>query len=134
MAGNFKFELVSPERILVSAEVSEVLVPGSDGDFTVFVGHAPLISMLRPGVMTAKLADGSQTRTYIHGGFCEVSPDSLTVLAEKADDVAKMTDATIAAHLAEAQAIIEDGDTDDDRRHFAHTAVTHLNSINGMPN
>ena len=134
MAGNFKFKLVSPERVLVSADVSEVLVPGADGDFTVFAGHAPLISILRPGIMIAKLADGTETRTYVHGGFCEVSPDSLAVLAEKADEVAKLSAATIAAHLAEAHAIIEDGDTDDDRRHFAHTAVTHLNSLNGMPN
>ena len=134
MAANFKFELVSPERILVSAEVSEVLVPGADGDFTVFAGHAPVISILRPGVMTAKLADGTQTRTYIHGGFCEVAPDSLTVLAEKADDVAKMTDAAIAGHVAQAQAIIDDDETDDDRRYVAHTAITHLNSLNGMPN
>ena len=134
MAGTFKFELVSPERILVSAEVSEVMVPGGDGDFTVFAGHAPVISMLRPGIMIAKLADGTQTRTYIHGGFCEVSPDSLTVLAEKADDTAKMSDATIAAHRAAAEAILSDDDADDDRRYVAHTAITHLNSLNGMPN
>ncbi len=134
MAGNFKFELVSPERILVSADVSEVLVPGADGDFTVFVGHAPLISILRPGVMTAKLADGTETRTYIHGGFCEVSPETLTVLAEKADDAAKISVSTIAAHVASAQAILDDGEADDDSRYVAHTAITHLNSLNGMPN
>ena len=134
MAGTFKFELVSPERILVSSEVSEVLVPGSDGDFTVLAGHAPVISLLRPGVMTAKLADGTQARTYIHGGFCEVSPESLTVLAEKAEDVAKMSPESIAASVAEAEAVIADIDADDDRRHAAHTAISHLNSLNGMPN
>lgn len=134
MAGNFKFELVSPERILVSAETSEVIVPGADGDFTVFAGHAPVISILRPGVLVAKLADGSQTRTYIHGGFCEVSADSLTVLAEKAEDAATMSAATIAAHVASAEAVLADDDVDDERRYTAHTAITHLNSLNGMPN
>ena len=134
MAGTFKFELVSPERVLVSTEVSEALVPGADGDFTVFAGHAPVISILRPGVMVAKHADGTQTRTYIHGGFCEVSPSSLTVLAEKAEDATVMSQATIATHVATAQAVIDDIDADDDRRTVAHTAITHLNSLNGMPN
>lgn len=134
MAGNFKFELVSPERVLVSANASEVIVPGADGDFTVYAGHAPVISILRPGIMTAKLADGGQSRTFIQGGFCEVTPDSLTVLAEKADDVAAMTESTIAAHIAAAEAVLADEEADDERRLHAHTAITHLNSLNGMPN
>lgn len=134
MAGNFKFELVSPERVLVSADVSEVMVPGADGDFTVFAGHAPVISILRPGVMLAKLADGTQTRTYIHGGFCEVSPESLIVLAEKADNVAGLSPTTIATHIATAEAVLAAEDADDDSRLAAHTAITHLNTLNGMPN
>ncbi len=133
MAGNFKFELVSPERVLVSAEASEVLVPGADGDFTVLAGHAPVISILRPGTMTARLSDDTQSRTYIQGGFCEVTPDSLTVLAEKADDVAKMTQSAIASHITAAEAILADESIDDERRLHAHTAITHLNSLNGMP-
>ena len=134
MSGTFKFELVSPERVLVSTDISEALVPGADGDFTVLAGHAPVISILRPGVMTAKHSDGSQTRTYIHGGFCEVSPDSLTVLAEKAEDADSMSQATIETHLATAQAVLNDDEADDDTRYVAHTAITHLNSLNGMPN
>ena len=134
MAGTFKFELVSPERVLVSASATEVMVPGADGDFTVFEGHAPVISILRPGIMAAKLADGSQTRTYIHGGFCEVSPSSLTVLAEKADDAASMSASAIAEHVAAAQSVLDDDDAGDDHKLAAHTALTHLNALNGMPN
>ena len=130
MAGTFKFELVSPERILVSAAVSEVLVPGTDGDFTVFAGHAPVISTLRPGILTAKMTDGSQSRIYINGGFCEVAPESLTVLAEKAHDVASMDAATIASHVSAAEAVLS-GEADDDARLAAHTAISHLKSIDG---
>jgi F-type H+-transporting ATPase subunit epsilon len=130
MAGTFKFELVSPERVLLTTEVSEVLVPGSDGDFTVFSGHAPVISTLRPGILDAKKADGGSTRFYIAGGFCEVAPDSLTVLAEKAHDVASLDAATIASHVAAAEAILS-GDADDDARLAANTAITNLKSLEG---
>ena len=134
MAGTFKFELVSPERVLVSAEVSEVMVPGADGDFTVLVGHAPVLSILRPGIMAAKMADGSQSRTYIHSGFCEVTPESLTVLVEKAEDATKMSAASIAEHVTAAEAVLADEEADDERRVHAHAAITHLNSLTGMPN
>ena len=130
MAGTFKFELVSPERILVSASVSEVLVPGADGDFTVFAGHAPVISTLRPGILSAKMTDGSLSRIYVNGGFCEVAPESLTVLAEKAHDVASMDAATIASHVAIAEAVLS-GDADDDARLAANTAIAHLKSLDG---
>jgi F-type H+-transporting ATPase subunit epsilon len=131
MAGNFKFELVSPERVLVATDVSEVLVPGADGDFTVFAGHAPVISTLRPGVLVTKTADGGSTRFYVNGGFCEVAPDSLTVLAEKAHDVATMDAATIAAHVASAEAVLAGADVDDDSRLAAHTALAHLKTFEG---
>ena len=130
MAGTFKFELVSPERILVSAAVSEVLVPGADGDFTVFAGHAPVISTLRPGILSAKMTDGSLSRIYVNGGFCEVAPESLTVLAEKAHDVASMDAATIASHVAAAEAVLS-GDADDDARLAANPAIAHLKSLDG---
>jgi F-type H+-transporting ATPase subunit epsilon len=128
MAGNFKFELVSPERVLVATEVSEVLVPGADGDFTVFAGHAPVISTLRPGILEAKTASGTTTRFYVAGGFCEVAPDSLTVLAEKANDVASMNAAAIASHVTAAEAVLA-GSPDDDERLAATTALVHLKSL-----
>jgi F-type H+-transporting ATPase subunit epsilon len=130
MAGNFKFELVSPERVLVATEVSEVLVPGADGDFTVFAGHAPVISTLRPGILDAKTASGTSMRFYIAGGFCEVAPDSLTVLAEKAHDVASMSAATIASHVTAAEAVLA-GEPDDEARLEATTALAHLKSLEG---
>ncbi len=79
----FKFELVSPERLLLSEDVEQVVVPGSEGDFTVLAGHAPVLSTLRPGVMDVKLPGGKAKRLYVKAGFAEVDPESLTVLAQR---------------------------------------------------
>jgi F-type H+-transporting ATPase subunit epsilon len=77
----FHFELVSPEKISFSGEVDQVDVPGAEGDFGVLAGHAPLIALIRPGIMTV-YAGGEQTKLVVLGGFAEVGPDGLTVLAD----------------------------------------------------
>lgn len=84
----FKFELVSPERVLMSAQATQVLVPGTDGDFAVLVGHAPVVSTIRPGTIEVKLADGGTRRFTLDGGLAEVDPKSLTILAQGAKDAA----------------------------------------------
>jgi F-type H+-transporting ATPase subunit epsilon len=92
----FHFELVSPDKVSFSGEVDQVDVPGSEGDFGVLVGHAPLIALLRPGLMTVYAA-GEKTELAIFGGFAEVGPDGLTVLA----DYAAPTDNTdVAARMS----------------------------------
>jgi len=92
----FHFELVSPDQISFSGEVDQVDVPGSEGDFGVLAGHAPLIALLRPGLMTVYAA-GEKTELAIFGGFSEIGPDGLTVLA----DYAAPTDNTeVAAQMA----------------------------------
>jgi F-type H+-transporting ATPase subunit epsilon len=128
MAGTFKFELVTPERVLMSADVSEVMVPGADGDFTVFAGHAPVVSTLRPGVIEAKGADGKAARLYVRGGFCEVAPTNLTVLAEKASDVAQMSADAIAAELKAAETDLAAAKTDE-ARWIASTAAERLKRL-----
>jgi F-type H+-transporting ATPase subunit epsilon len=130
MAATFTFELVTPERVLMSAAVEQVSVPGADGDFTVFAGHAPVISTLRPGVIEAKGTDGKTTRIYVRGGFCEVAPDSLTVLAEKARDADAMTGEVIAAELKATEADLASA-TSDDARWAANTAIARLKSMGG---
>src|SRR5258707_2427092 len=77
----FHFELVSPDKISFSGEVNQVDVPGSEGDFGVLVGHAPLIALLRPGLMTV-YSGGEQTKLVVLGGFAEVGPGGLNVLAD----------------------------------------------------
>jgi F-type H+-transporting ATPase subunit epsilon len=77
------FDLVSPEKLLFSGDVNQVDVPGSEGDFGVLAGHAPLMATLRPGVMTIH-RDGGALRVVVMGGFAEVNPAGLTVLADTA--------------------------------------------------
>lgn len=130
MARTFNFELVTPERVMLSATAEEVLVPGADGDFTVLPDHAPVISTLRPGVLEAKMGGGKNARIFVRGGFCEVGPTSLTVLAETAMDVAEAGAAGIAAELKLAEADLA-GAANDDVRWAAGLAVERLKSLQG---
>lgn len=84
MADAFNFELVSPERLLFSEQVTAVVVPGSDGYFTVMASHAPMMTTIRPGVVEASLADGTSKRLFVRGGFADVSASGFTLLAELA--------------------------------------------------
>src|SRR5499425_1812796 len=94
----FHFELVSPEKIAFSGEVDQVDVPGSEGDFGVFAGHAPLISLLRPGVVTV-YAGSEKTRIVVLGGLAEVGPGGLTLLAEVATSIEDIDRATLQAQI-----------------------------------
>jgi F-type H+-transporting ATPase subunit epsilon len=97
MAGTFKFELVTPERMALSQDATQVLVAGVEGEFTVLPGHAPVISALRPGVIEVTLAEGgARERIFVKGGFAEVDADRVTVLAERALAVEQMDAGTIA--------------------------------------
>jgi F-type H+-transporting ATPase subunit epsilon len=85
MAEKIPFDIVSPERLLLSDEADMVTVPGSEGDFGVLAGHMPLISTLRPGVIDIRGGgESGDIRFFVLGGFAEVNPGKLTVLAEEA--------------------------------------------------
>jgi F-type H+-transporting ATPase subunit epsilon len=105
----FHFELVSPDKILFSGEVDQVDVPGSEGDFGVLAGHAPLIALLRPGLMTV-YAGGEQTRLVVLGGFAEVGPDGLTVLADVATRLEDFDHAALHAQIVELETRVKDKD------------------------
>jgi len=98
----FHFELVSPDRISFSGEVDQVDVPGAEGDFGVLAGHAPLIALLRPGLMTV-YSGGEQTRLVVLGGFAEVGPDGLTVLADVATSVEDLDRASLQTQIAQME-------------------------------
>lgn len=84
MVEKIEFELVSPERLLVSESVEMVVVPGVEGDFGVLGGHAATVSSIRPGVL-AVFEDGAVvSRVFVAGGFAEVTPERCTVLADDA--------------------------------------------------
>jgi F-type H+-transporting ATPase subunit epsilon len=90
MADQVQFELVAPERLLLSEPVDMVVVPGSEGDFGVLPGHAPLISTVRPGVIETYAGKTVKDRIFVAGGFAEVTRERCTVLAEEAVPVAEI--------------------------------------------
>ena len=91
MADKIAFEIVSPERLLVSDKADMVTVPGAEGDFGVLAGHMPLISTLRPGIIAIQGgARSGNSRLFVLGGFAEANPDKLTVLAEEAIPMAQI--------------------------------------------
>lgn len=105
MADTMQFDLVSPERRLTSVLAREVRVPGADGDLTAMPGHAPLITTLRPGLLTVIAADGSTTEYAVTGGFAEISAEGVSVLAERGHPRAEVTQAVFAEMLTEARRV-----------------------------
>ena len=99
MADKVQFELVSPERLLVSEPVDMVVVPGSEGDFGVLPGHAPFISTVRPGVIEVYEGSTVTERIFVAGGFAEVSNDRCTVLAEEAASLNDVNRAQVETEL-----------------------------------
>ncbi|MEL0071439.1 MAG: ATP synthase F1 subunit epsilon [Rhodobiaceae bacterium] len=81
MAAKLKFDLVSPERLVLSAEVDAVQIPGAEGDFGVLPNHSPVMSVIREGVLRVE-NDGTVTEYQLDGGFADVTPEGVTVLAE----------------------------------------------------
>ena len=110
-----QFDLVSPERSLASFAVSEVGIPGADGDLTAMEGHAPTITSLRPGILRAVGANG--VKSYVvTGGFAEISTSGVSILAERAVAVEDLTPAILDAFIAdasEAAAVAADKDAAD---------------------
>jgi F-type H+-transporting ATPase subunit epsilon len=99
-------DLVAPDRLTFSGDVDQVDVPALEGDFGVMPGHAPTVALLRPGIMTIH-AGGQQTKMVVLGGFAEVSPDAVTILADTATDIAEFDRTLLAARIAEAEQAIK---------------------------
>src|SRR2546423_15123333 len=111
----FHFDLVSPEKLLFSGEVERVDVPGSEGDFGVLAGPAPLMTTLRPGILVLH-REGGALKVVVNGGFAEINPAGLTVLADMAVPVEDFDKAVLAGEIentGEAVATAEDGTTRD---------------------
>jgi F-type H+-transporting ATPase subunit epsilon len=108
MAVAMKFELVSPERLLVSAEVEHVVIPGSEGDMTVLVNHAPVLTAVRPGLVRVKLSGGAEEGYVVFGGFADVTPRGCTLLAESAVKTSDIDRADLEQRLADAREDVND--------------------------
>jgi F-type H+-transporting ATPase subunit epsilon len=116
MAEAFKFELVSPAKLVISEEVDQVVVPGSEGYFTVLKGHSPFMSTVRPGLLEVTTPDGTTTKIFVAGGFADASPAGLTVLAEQAIPVTELKPETLAKEVADVEAIIASAKSDEAKR------------------
>lgn len=128
MADKIAFELVSPERLLVSEDVDMVVVPGAEGDFAVLPGHMPIISSLRPGALEIYEGNNARDRYFVAGGFAEVSMDRLTVLAEEAIALAELDRATLEKQIQNAEEDIRDAKTDEIRAR-AQEQLDHLRDL-----
>jgi F-type H+-transporting ATPase subunit epsilon len=119
----FTFELVSPERMLFSGAVNSVIVPGAEGEFQVFAGHAPVMSTLRPGIVTVDGEDGRK-RLFVRGGFADVNAGGLTILAQQAVAVEDIDRQRLAADIKDAEEDLADAKTDEARHKAADTLAT----------
>ena len=122
MAGTLQFDLVSPERLLLSEPVEMVIVPGVEGDFGALPEHSNLISLIRPGVIYV-YKDGRQSgRIFVGGGFAEVTAAGCTVLAEEATPVGEIDRAKAEQAVTDAREDVEDA-KDDHERTVAQAAL-----------
>ena len=117
-----EFELVSPEKLLLSERVDMVVIPGEEGDFGVLPQHAPLISGVRPGVIAVHNGGRVTERIFVAGGFAEVTPARCTVLAEQAVPAADIDRAAAEQRLKDAKDDLIDA-KDDHERDAAETQI-----------
>jgi len=115
MADKVEFELVSPEKLLTSQPVDMVVVPGTEGDFGVLAGHAPMISTVRPGVIDVYEGDRVIDRVFVAGGFAEVTETRCTVLAEQALPLADIDRAKVEKEVQDLSEDLDDGKSDGER-------------------
>jgi F-type H+-transporting ATPase subunit epsilon len=128
MADKVAFELVSPEKLLLSTTADMVTVPGAEGDFGVMPGHQPLISTLRPGAIEVYEGDKIVERIFVAGGFAEVANDRLTVLAEEAMPFADLDRAKLEARLKDLREDLDDAKTDEAKARF-QDQIDHLQQV-----
>jgi len=115
----FHFDLVSPERLLFSGEVTQVDVPGVEGEFGVLAAHAPMVATVKPGILVV-YGEGAPQRIAVDGGFAEVGPAGLTVLADMAAPADQVDRARLAATIKDAEEDLADSKDDRARDKLAH--------------
>ena len=122
----FHFEITSPERLVFSGEVEHVVVPGSEGELGVLASHAPLIAMLRPGILT--ILGPNERRFVVRGGFAVVKPKGLTVLADFASAVEDLDRDVLAGQIKDLEEDVADA-TDGQRRDRAAQRLDQLKAV-----
>jgi F-type H+-transporting ATPase subunit epsilon len=128
MADTIHFDLVSPEKLLLSDDVTMVTLPGADGDFGVLAGHAPVISTLRPGVIDVQGGQSSGLRLFVRGGFAEVDGHNVIVLAEEAIPLNEFDAAALNQRIKDTEEDLALAKTGEERARIAE-ALDHLNQL-----
>lgn len=120
MAG-LHFELVSPARLLFSGDVASVTIPGTEGEMGIFPGHSPVLTTLRPGVVTVARDNGAADRIFVRGGMAEVNPQGLTLLAEVAIPMAELSAEALAKQIKNAEEDLADAKPGEAQRKATET-------------
>ena len=128
MAEAFIFELVSPERLLVSEAVESVVIPGTEGEMTVLALHAPVMTTVKPGVVTVKPVSEPEERYVVFGGFADILPSGCTLLAESAVPVKDIDRTDLARRIQDAKEDVADA-TDDATRTKADELLAQLTTL-----
>ncbi|MCK7613417.1 F0F1 ATP synthase subunit epsilon [Roseibium sediminicola] len=128
MAELFQFELVSPERQLLSDQVTEVVVPGAEGEFGVLKDHAPFISTILPGILKVRRDANSWDEYFVRGGFADVAGGGLTVLAEQAVPVGEISREQLDQAIQDAEEDVADA-KDDETKQKAEMTLAQLKDV-----
>jgi F-type H+-transporting ATPase subunit epsilon len=129
MAEPLKFDLVSPDRLHVSEQVESVVVPGGEGYFTVFAQHAPVMSTLKPGQIEVKTMSGEVQKFYVRGGFADVTPSGLTILADQAIPLEDLDAEQLAQEMRNAEEDLADAGDDQPKRRRAEDRLNELRDV-----
>lgn len=128
MAEKLNFELVSPEKVVMSEQVDMVSVPGTEGEFGVFAGHAPVMTGIRPGIVDVMVDDKTNRRIFVRGGFAEITAQGLTILSEQAIPIEELNRDVMGQQIKNAEEDLTDA-KDDAARQQAQETLDHLREI-----
>ncbi|MBB4278843.1 F0F1 ATP synthase subunit epsilon [Rhizobium mongolense] len=131
MADNFNFELVSPERLLLSEMVTEVVIPATEGEMTVMAHHAPTMTTIKPGIVSVRSSGGSKQDYVVFGGFADILPTGCTLLAESAVAVEDLSKDELTLRIEAAKKELEDALHHEHKSRLEHfiMELTHLHGI-----
>lgn len=126
---SYKFDLVSPERLLISQEVESIVIPGAEGEMTVMANHSPVMATVKPGVVVVKPVSGPEQKFVVFGGFADIQPDVCTLLAEAALPLGDVTKDELDRRIDAAKADLADAAGDDEKtkleQFLNHLAAIH---------
>ena len=128
----FPFELVSPDKVLFSGPAQAVVIPGHEGDFQVLSDHAPTMSAIRPGVVGVDDANGKHHRVFVRGGFADVNPLGLTILAETAIPFEDLNAAHLDQEIKNAEEDVVDAT--EDKKQAAQEKLDRLRELKDTMN